>query len=373
MTMRERILAVYRRQTPDVVPYMLDLSHWFYHKHRLPWDLTVAYEKPEAPLIDYHKQTGAGFYVPNLAPFYSVSYGSDVQAETFKETIDGAPAITWRLSTPLGRIQRTRIWEAQSYSWGIRDWGVQTENDLRVLAYALASRTYEPRWDVYRAWNDYVGAMGVVYMLVGYSAVGQINNLWMGTVGATYAYSDWSETMHEVVEQINANNLRLIDLVAESPAEVVCMGDNFSSDLQPPSFFNEWSHAYYTQAVKRLHAAGKYVAVHIDGRLRGALGMIQQTGADCADAVTPIPTGDLTPAQCRDEAGPDFILSGGIAPALWLPDVATSAFERAVIEWLDLRKISPRLIANAGDQVPPGAVEERITLMRDLVEEYGRY
>jgi hypothetical protein len=142
MTMRERILAVYRRQTPDVVPYMLDLSHWFYHKHRLPWDLTVAYEKPEAPLIDYHKQTGAGFYVPNLAPFYSVSYGSDVQAETFKETIDGAPAITWRLSTPLGRIQRTRIWEAQSYSWGIRDWGVQTENDLRVLAYALASPVF---------------------------------------------------------------------------------------------------------------------------------------------------------------------------------------------------------------------------------------
>ena len=34
MTMRERILAVYRGETPDVVPYMLDLSHWFYHKNR---------------------------------------------------------------------------------------------------------------------------------------------------------------------------------------------------------------------------------------------------------------------------------------------------------------------------------------------------
>ena len=32
MTLRERILAVYRGETPDVVPYMLDLSHWFYHK-----------------------------------------------------------------------------------------------------------------------------------------------------------------------------------------------------------------------------------------------------------------------------------------------------------------------------------------------------
>ena len=47
MTLRERILAVYRGETPDVVPYMLDLSHWFYHRHRLPWDLSQAYVEPE--------------------------------------------------------------------------------------------------------------------------------------------------------------------------------------------------------------------------------------------------------------------------------------------------------------------------------------
>ena len=31
------------------------------------------------------------------------------------------------------------------------------------------------------------------------------------------------------------------------------------------------------------------------------------------------------------------------------------------------------LIAAAGDQVPPGAVEHRIEMMRDLVETHGRY
>jgi len=35
-------------------------------------------------------------------------------------------------------------------------------------------------------------------------------------------------------------------------------------------------------------------------------------------------------------------------------------------------RTSPRLIAGAGDQVPPGADERRIGLMRDLVEEHGR-
>jgi len=92
-----------------------------------------------------------------------------------------------------------------------------------------------------------------------------------------------------------------------------------------------------------------------------------------SDATTPTPTGDLTPAECREEAGPDFILSGVVAPGLWLPDVDVSRFKRGVLDWLDLKRYSPRLIAAAGDQVPPGADEDRIEIMRDLVEQRGRY
>ncbi|MDI6829576.1 MAG: hypothetical protein QME62_13950, partial [Armatimonadota bacterium] len=106
---------------------------------------------------------------------------------------------------------------------------------------------------------------------------------------------------------------------------------------------------------------------------KGALAMVRSTGADCADAVTPTPMGDLSPEECRLEAGPELILSGGVSPELWLPSVDIENFKSAVIRWLDLGKHSPRLIANAGDQVPPGAEESRIAIMRDLIEKYGRY
>ena len=248
-----------------------------------------------------------------------------------------------------------RRWEEVTYAWGIPSWQVRTQDDLRVLACALKDRTFTPRWDRYRAWTQCVGDSGVVYLPFGYSAMGQLLNYWLGVEGTVFAVADWPETVREAVDAINANNLACIDLLATSPAEIVIMGDNFSSDLQPPSFFAEWSQAFYTEAVRRLHAAGKYVAVHIDGRLRGALAMIRDTGADCADAVTPAPMGDLTAAQCRDEAGPAFILSGGVSPDLWLPTTSLARFKQAILDWLALRKVSPRLIASAGDQVPPGA------------------
>ena len=235
----------------------------------------------------------------------------------------------------------------------------------------MKSRSYSPRWDRYQAWANSVGDNGVVYLPLGYSALGHLLHYWMGIEGTIYASCDWPDSLRAFVDQVNANNLLLIDLVASSPAEIILMGDNFSSDIQPPRFFASWSQAYYVEAIHRLHAAGKRVAIHIDGRLRGSLSMIHDAGADAADAVTPTPMGDLAPAECRDEAGTDFILSGGVSPDLWLPDVPIERFKRAVTDWLALSKRSPRLIAAAGDQVPPGAAEDRIKIMRDLVERHG--
>jgi len=371
MTLRDRILAVYRGATPDVVPCMLDLSHWFYHKHHLPWDLSRSYEQPEHELINYHKRMGVGFYLPNLAAFLDVSYADDVRP-TVTKTADGRE-INWVYETPLGVIRRTRRWEEQTYSWGIPEWGIKTEHDLNVLGYALGSRRYAPRWDQYLRWVEAVGDGGVVYVVFAYSGMGHLLNSWMGIERTIYATVEWTRTLRKVVDQINANNLQAVDLLAQSPAEVILVGDNFSSDIQPPHFFEVWSRAYYAEAIRRLHGAGKQVAVHVDGRLRGLLKTFRELGADCIDAVTPAPMGDLTPEACRDEAGSMLILSGGVPPNLWLPGTEVGAFRQAVRRWLDLRKRSPRLIANASDQVPPGAEEDRIRLMQDLVERWGSF
>jgi hypothetical protein len=372
MTIRDRILAVYRGQRPDEVPYMLDLSHWFYHRNNLRWDLSVAYEKPEYALIDYHKRCGVGFYMPNLAGFHATDYPADVRVTVAKRGTPEVPEIVWRMETPLGSIERVRVWNQQTYSWGIKQLGIRNEKDLQVFAYAMRSRRFRPRWDRYRQWVDYVGDCGVVYMSLGYSGMGHLLHYWMGIEGVVYATCDYPELLHETVDAVNTNTLELVDLLCQSPAEVIIMGDNFSSDVQPPSFFNTWTRPYYAEAIRRLHAAGKFVAVHIDGRLRGALSMIRDVGADCADAVTPAPTGDLSAAECREEAGGQFILSGGVSPNLWMPTVPVETFTTHVRVWLAQMDRSFRFIANAGDQVPPGADEGRIALMGALVGQYGK-
>jgi len=202
-------------------------------------------------------------------------------------------------------------------------WGIKTEDQLVLLGDALSGRKFIPRWEKYLEWVDCVAETGVVYMPAGYSGMGQLLNYWMGVEGTTYAIYDWPDTVREVVDRINRNNLELIDLLAKSPAEIIVMGDNFSSDIQPHSFFDEWSKEYYSEAIRRLHSAGKYLAIHIDGRLKGSLKMFADIGADCADAVTPKPTGDLSPRECINvswtknrirKSVPFYLLSSPIWP-----------------------------------------------------------
>ena len=373
MNERDRLLAIYRGKTPDQVPFFLDLSHWFYQRNGIPFDLAEPHLEPEWDLIAYHREVQAGFYVPNLNSYYDVSFPQDVLATTRKKKTPDGPEITWRIETPIGAIERARRWAASSYSWNVSRWGITTAQDLRVLAYALSRRQYRPAWERYTPWTDALGDLGVVYAPLGYSAIGHLLSYWMGVEKTIYATVDMPSVMAEVVDQINENLLVCVDMLCRGPAEVILLGDNLSSDVQPPNFFKKWSEPFYRRAVERIRDAGKFSAVHIDGRLQGLLGRFAKLGASCADAVTPAPMGDLTPQQCRAEAGPDMILSGGVPPNLWLPTVSDENFARAVLDWLATRKQSPRLVAGAGDQVPPGAPVYRIEMMRELVERHGRF
>ena len=373
ITTRDRMLSAYRGEMPDRVPFILDLSHYYYERFKKPWVLLNSYGEPERDLIDFNRKFGAGFYLPNQMQLFDVYYEGDVKSRAWIEDAGRSAETHWSYETPKGKIERVRTWSEQTYSWATTQYGVETEDDIRVLADAMCARRYKPLQDNYIAWDRYVGEDGIVQMPLGYSAMGYYMHYWMGMENTLFASFDWNDALHAAVDRINANNIECLKMLMGYPGFVVLMGDNFSGDCQPPAFFEEWSAPYYRQAADIIHESGKKMAVHVDGKLRGAIHMIKEIGADIIDAVTPKPMGDLTPKECRDEAGGKLILSGGVSPDLWLPNVPVEHFEQAVMDWLELKNSGPALIAAAGDQVPPGAEERRIGIMRALVDEYGKY
>jgi len=87
-------------------------------------------------------------------------------------------------------------------------------------------------------------------------------------------------------------------IVAESPAEIIKVGDNTDSMLISPKLFEDYCLPYFQKYSRILHFKGKIVMSHMDGRLKILKDLISKTGLDMIEAFTP-PGGDLPISEAR--------------------------------------------------------------------------
>ncbi len=369
MTPRERVQAVYEGKTPDQIPLMLDLSHWYRKNYDVPFDLT-GMSGVDQQLVDLHKKTNSVCYI-DLGSIFDLTYSDDsVKQEAWTDS-DGVYHHV--IETPVGRLEAERVFEEMSYSYNITRHLLQSVDDFPVVQYAMERCQCTPRFDTHVAWQEALGELGFVYGHIPYSGLGYLISRNFGIEKTCMAAFDHPEKVRDLVDSVNECNLRIVDAIMDGPFEVMFLSDNFSSDVQSPALFDEYSREFYTEVARRAHAAGKYFSVHVDGEMRGCLQSMAECGVDCIDAATPAPMFALTPAQARAEAGDDLILSGGIPANVFGASGTDEQFVQSVKDWLATKDTSSRLIMAAGDQVPTDAPWHRIEMLAGLVEEFGRY
>lgn len=368
MTQRERLLCLLDGKTPDRVPFYADLSHWFVVERGARF-LPTASDSRDLAMVELHRELGAGLYL-NMGSFFDTQYEGEEVSETVAAEGD---LFTWTIRTPLGELREERTWSPVSHSWDITRRMIQSPDDFPALEFAMERRQFVPRYERYHEWERICGDIGVPFACGAYCGLGFLVSRFMGVIPTLYAIHDEPERTARVIEVINRTQLRQVAVLAASPSPVVFWSDNLCATTQPPPLFRRFSMGFYQEMARLAHENGKRLAVHIDGCLRGMLPLLAECGVDIADAVTPTPMGDLTPEQCRSDAGPEMILWGGIPATVWEERTSESDFEAAVKRWLDLRHLSPRLVLAPADQVPPRTPRARIARAAELAELWGGY
>jgi uroporphyrinogen-III decarboxylase len=372
MSLRERLLAVYQGRQPDVVPALADLSYW-HAAHGggkfIPGKTDGANREKVDALLDLHRRTGTAIHL-NLGSFYRETHASSMRVHSGIRSGAGGEEYFHRFETPVGTVEEVREWSEITHSWPIIHHMVATVEDLKVVRYAFEHIAYQTNWDEYENVKQRVGELGVVVVGVPYTGSGFLMSRYAGIETTVLMSFDEPEELQATIATINTAHEKVFRLMAEGPCEVIMVSDNLSSDVQSPAWFHQYSAAHYREMARLAHANDKRLITHIDGRLRGLLGLVAELGVDGADAVTPAPLGDLTPAQCRAEAGRKFVLSGGVPPDAFNPAVPLEVFDQRVEAWLALAKESPALIIAPGDQLPPDGDIERVTRMARITEAY---
>lgn len=365
MTLRERLLAVFAGEKPDVMPWYADLSYWR-SAHLAFGDLPPVYATDEG-YVQLHRDYQVGFYLA-YAACYAVR--RDEAALRVEQQRTGN-TIRTRYLSPSGEMEGEQVYLPEAHTTAWTRYPVQRPEHLAIVRDFYAGEEILPAYDNWTYWQGLTGDQGVQMACIPRGGVSSLLNEWCGVMTLTELLVEARPAVEQTIAVMLARNARIIDVLCESPAPLVEFCDNLSGEIVT-NWFRDYQLDFYVEQNRKLHAAGKRTLTHVDGTLKGILPLVAAAGVDAAEAVTPAPCGDVPVAGLRELAGPDLLLFGGMPGALFSPAFSEDDIRRQVEAVVACHWEEGRFILGSADQVPPDADMDRVRLTGELVADLCR-
>jgi hypothetical protein len=288
MTIRERILAAMRWQEPDRVP--LTVYDWM-----LPRGLA------ERTL----RAAGVGLIV--RLPPHRVEYRQvDILSREYWER--GRKFIRRTIRTPVGEVSQLLEPDSayETSNW-IHEHFIKGPEDYRVMEFYVQDPVYRDNADAIREAQRRLGEDGIVFVRVAKSPIQEILYQMTGIEQFAVDFHEHRDRIDSLHARMAKRYEDLYAFAAESPAEILQLGDNISADVVGVERFRTYLMPEYVKLKKVLAGTGKLLAVHMDGRLKGLVKDIAAAEFDIMEAMTPPPMGDVSVAEAR-QAWPDKAL-----------------------------------------------------------------
>ena len=174
--------------------------------------------------------------------------------------------------------------------------------------------------------------------------------------------------MEELLDLLEEQFYKMLEVCKGKSIVELSFGDNMHQDMCSPPLFKKYVLPFYQRIMLKIHEMGMYATSHWDGFVKQLLPMVQETGLDGLECVTPLPQGDVTLKEMKEGMG-EMFLRDGIPAVFFCPWTHIKTLEEHVTKLL--HTFYPRLILGASDLVPANAAIERVTLVNKIVEEFN--
>jgi hypothetical protein len=364
MTERERVLTLLRGGRPDRVPWFGDLDYWataLIGRGQKP----AGFKESDA-YIDWHRDLGVGFYLQGYFPFRTSIEGCRVT-----EWREG-PARRRRVETPRGPLTETWTWLAESFAEAPTERLVKSAADLPAYRSLFEHTRYEPDYAFAVRRIRQVGDQGVVLCYLPKSPFMQMVALDAGIGAVAEIAADAPGELAETLAAVRAAHDRAARIAVASPAEVLMIPENLSSEVVGSRFYELYMRDYHESWCRAIAAAAKLSCVHLDGTLKGLLRQVASAGFTFVEAMTPAPVGDLAVERWAEWGGGSRSVFWGGLPGVYFTDIVSDAeFERHTRAVLSIMASEPRYVLGVADQVPPDALERRVRRVAELADAYS--
>ncbi|HEX9017220.1 MAG TPA: uroporphyrinogen decarboxylase family protein [Chloroflexota bacterium] len=211
----------------------------------------------------------------------------------------GRRLIRKTVHTPVGEAWQTLDPEAAYDSTWILEHFIKGPDDYRVMEFMVRDAVYHDNYEKIREYQRRIGGDGLVYVRVAKAPIQEMlyQMLGMEQFAEDYKFRrDLFDSLHNAMSQ---RYMELYEMAAASPAEVILLSDNITSDVVGRQRFREYLLPEYRRLKECLAGTGKLLAVHMDGRLESLIEEVAQAPLDIIEAITPPPMGDVSIKEAR--------------------------------------------------------------------------
>jgi hypothetical protein len=285
-----------------------------------------------------------------------------------KEQINETDILT-TLFTPVGN--QTAIHRRSENSWHYITvkWEVESLEELRVATWREENATWEWDQEKYDFRIEETGDLGAPTIYMPRMNIQCLYIEKMGVEKGVYALYDWPAEIATFFAKLEENHDRLIDIINNSPIDIINYGENIHAGTLSPELFLKYHLPACQRRSDRLHAAGKFLCSHWDGDTKSILPYARETGLDAIEAITPKPQGDVTLDEIKEALGDDMFLMDGI-PAVYFDDTFTTDTLIECTENL-IELFAPKLILGISDEISSTGDLERIRVVDKIVKTYN--
>lgn len=273
--------------------------------------------------------------------------------------------ITTIYSTPRGSLLQVERSDKYGVAWYLTKYPITSVEDFRIMEDVLESINYTFDIGLYLRLKDWLAGQGSIWACSPRSPLAKLIIELMGPERTFKALFRNRKEVEEFMEIIERANFKWIKMIQSTPIKVVTIGDNLDVFLISPRLFEKYCLEYYLQFCEKMHKAGKFVLVHADGRLKGLLPLIRQSGVDGVEAVTFKPVGDVTLEEVHRIFKDELVLVDGLPYNLFLRETCINELKKMTIKVVSA--FSPRLILGVSDELPPDGEIERIKFVSELL------
>ncbi len=370
MTNRGRMLAILDGKTPDRIPWIPRLNIW-YDANRREGTLPAEYQGKSLREVERDVFGGTAGRDGRI---FNIKL-RDVEIRT-RQT--GELETLTEYITPVGTVSTKLRSTEQFRRQGIQDAEVEfmlkRREDYAVVEYIIEHTDYTPAYEEYQQYEQQVGEDSYPMVNCGDCPL----HYWLRTLaGYDQGYFHLNDYANEVEHLLDVLTDRLRENVwkhmLDSPARLLMHGHHLSSQMTPPSIFEQYILPYYEELSPKLRERGKVLAMHGDNDTRAIFSHIERAGIGMVECFATHPMVPTTLAEAREAWGDRVIIFGAVPSVILERPYTDKQFEQYMDDLF--RTIAPggAFILGIADNAMPGSDINRIRRITEMVDQRGTY